>query len=152
MMKFFRYSFCICIIGMAGCTHLIQKEEPAPYVPASVHHVRPAATDVTAGFHWDWDISGDPQVRPIQVFSNREKTWIQMAPHQVMPAIFVNGQPVPFDVSGHYITIAGAPDRIDVVATAYRAIATKRTAPIGLPAPRPSDVGRLRTIPSSDIK
>lgn len=112
---------------------------------------RPAAADATGGFDWSWDVAGDPQVRPIQVFTNGEKTWLQMAPHQVMPALFVAGTPVPFELNPPYIMVVGAPDRIDLIATSYRAVVTRRAPPAPAVPLRSNDAGRLQTVPSNQI-
>lgn len=129
--------------------------QPATTPVGNQQLARPAAGDTTAGFDWSWDIAGDPQIRPIQVFTNGEKTWLQMAPHQVMPAVFVAGLPVPFDLNPPYLMLVGAPDRIDLVATAYRAVVTRRAAAMtgdrNVPPQRSIDTTRIQRVPPSQI-
>ena len=116
---------------------------------------RPAAASTTGGFNWAWDITGDRAVRPIQVFGNDEKTWLQMAPQQAMPAIFVGGVPVPFDINPPYFVVSGSPARIDVIATNYRAVITKRNAVTNaIPEPnraRSADPSRIQSVPATAI-
>src|SRR3546814_14376775 len=47
--------------------------------------------DATLGaraYSFDWQLSGDPQVAPLQVFDNGQKTWLQFAGDQATPAVF----------------------------------------------------------------
>jgi hypothetical protein len=125
---------------------------PAPSTGANVVATRPAAADATAGFNWAWDISGDPQVRPMQVFSNKENTWLQLGPRQVMPAVFVDGVPVPFELNPPFIKIVGSPDRIELVATAYRSVVIKRNPKADITRAHSNDVGRLKVVPDASIQ
>lgn len=104
----------------AGCT--------TPSVPLQTSGDRPAAADVTAGFDWGWDIRGDQPVRPIQVFSDGQKTYLQFAPQQFMPAVVVNSTPVPFDAMPPYLVIQGRPSRIDLLSSGYRAVVQSRAS------------------------
>lgn len=116
---------------------------------------RPPAASTTGGFDWSYDISGDQPVRPVQVFGNGIKTWLQMAPQQVLPAIFVAGEPVPFDVQPPYLVVLGSPKRIDLIATSYRAVVVRREGASGT-APMRSEAAkaaaqRIQQVPSSQI-
>ncbi len=91
--------------------------------PANMISSRPAAASVDVGVNWNWMVSGDNAVRPVQVFSLNGKTYLQMDARQLMPALIVNGTPVPFGISPPYLVIQGVPQRIDIVANGYRAIA-----------------------------
>lgn len=93
-----------------------------PQTPANVLSSRPAAAGVNVGVDWNWMVSGDNAVRPIQVFSLHGKTYLQMDARQIMPALIVNGTPIPFGISPPYLVIQGMPHRIEVVANGYRAI------------------------------
>lgn len=42
----------------------------------------------TRVFNFDWRLSGDPQVGPLQVFDNGTRTWLHFAPEQILPAVF----------------------------------------------------------------
>ncbi len=39
-------------------------------------------------FNFDWRLSGDPQVGPMQVFDNGTRIWLHFAPEQTLPAVF----------------------------------------------------------------
>lgn len=39
-------------------------------------------------FSFDWELSGDPQIAPLQVFDDGRRTWLQFAADQVPPAVF----------------------------------------------------------------
>lgn len=41
-----------------------------------------------AQYSFDWHLSGERQVAPIQVFDNGKQTWLQFLPDQIVPAIF----------------------------------------------------------------
>ena len=63
-----------CLVGQGG-------RVPAPDVGAQT-------------FHFDWRLSGDPRVGPLQVFDNGARIWLHFAPGQPVPAVFGlrNGQ------------------------------------------------------------
>ena len=144
--------FSLALLGCASqapLTSFVQADE------------RPVAAPTSGGYDWSWDVAGDQPVRPIQVFTNGEKTWIQMAPHQVMPAVFVTGVPVSFDISPPYLVIVGAPSKIDLIATNYRAVITRRAppppivqSPRSAPMTTPPDLvrSRITLVPPSEIK
>lgn len=138
---------CLLGLAMTACA-----TSPAPSTGTNLVAARPAAADATAGFNWSWDISGDPQVRPMQVFSNKESTWLQMGPRQAMPAVFVDGAPVPFELNPPFIKIIGSPDRIELVATAYRAVVIKRNPAENITRAHSNDAGRLKVVPDASIQ
>lgn len=39
-------------------------------------------------FNFDWRLSGDPKVGPMQVFDNGTRIWLHFAPDQILPAVF----------------------------------------------------------------
>lgn len=151
-----KHTLFASLIVFAGVLSGCQTRPVEPPVAASNQvSERPAAAPVTGGFDWTYDISGDQPVRPIQVFSNAEKTWIQMAPHQVMPALFVDGKPVPFDLQPPYLIVQGQPQRIDVIATAYRAVIAKRNSQPVVPQAaqqREGGTNRIQSIPTSQVQ
>jgi hypothetical protein len=71
------------------------------------------AAGPSPGIRYDfaWRLSGDRQVAPLQVFDDGERTWLQFAPGQALPAIFardgVAEQPVPYTRRDPYIVIDG---------------------------------------------
>lgn len=62
-------------------------------------------------FNFDWRLSGDPQVGPLQVFDNGTRTWLHFAPEQILPAVFGrrDGQEMllPLRPSGQFQLIEG---------------------------------------------
>lgn len=136
----------LSILSMVGCTTV-----PEPAGDANHTTTRPAAADATGGFDWNWDISGDPQVRPMQVFSSGDSTWLQLGPRQTMPAVFVDGQPVPFELNPPFIKIVGSPHRIELVSTAYRAIVLRRTPKADIQRIHSNDAGRIKAVPDPSI-
>ncbi|AUL15197.1 TcpQ domain-containing protein [Bordetella bronchiseptica] len=79
---------------------------------------RPAAVaaawdEAPAGqYRFDWQLSGDPAVAPLQVFDDARRIWLQFAPGQPIPAIFAHGaggeRPVPYLRRDPYIVVDGA--------------------------------------------
>ncbi len=45
------------------------------------------ADPATRVFNFDWRLSGDPQVGPMQVFDNGRRIWLHFAPEQMLPAV-----------------------------------------------------------------
>jgi len=68
---------------------------------------RPAAQ----GFRFDWQLSGDPAVAPMQVFDDGKETWLQFAPGQALPAIFGIGtdgeRALPYFRRDPYVVLTG---------------------------------------------
>lgn len=126
---------------------------PAPQGPSNLVSSRPAAAPVNVGVDWNWMVSGDNAVRPVQVFSLNGKTYLQMDAKQIMPALIVNGTPIPFGISPPYLVIQGMPHRIEVVANGYRAIVAYigpgQTATPAAPAPSASRVQRVSMAPDA---
>ncbi|CAO3906076.1 TcpQ domain-containing protein [Achromobacter mucicolens] len=64
------------------------------------------------GFRFDWQLSGDPAVAPLQVFDDGRETWLQFLPGQPLPAIFGMGaggeHPLPYVRRDPYVVVAGA--------------------------------------------
>lgn len=71
-----------------------------------------AATPGAQGFRFDWQLSGDPAVAPMQVFDDGRETWLQFAPGQALPAIFGVGsdgeRALPYVRRDPYVVVAGA--------------------------------------------
>lgn len=64
------------------------------------------------GFRFDWQLSGDPAVAPLQVFDDGRETWLQFLPGQPLPAIFGMGsdgeRALPYVRRDPYVVVAGA--------------------------------------------
>jgi hypothetical protein len=60
---------------------------------------------------FDWLLTGDRAVAPIQVFNDENQTWLQFAPDQVLPAIFVvasgREQPIRYRRQSPYAVVEG---------------------------------------------
>lgn len=63
------------------------------------------------GYAFDWSLSGDREVAPLQVFSGQDSVWLQFPEGMAVPAIFVADEagerPVPHVVQPPYVVIAG---------------------------------------------
>jgi hypothetical protein len=64
----------------------------------------------------------------------------------------VDGAPVPFELNPPFIKIIGSPDRIELVATAYRAIVIKRNPAENITRAHSNDAGRLKVVPDASIQ
>jgi hypothetical protein len=62
-------------------------------------------------YDFNWRLSGDRQVAPLQVFDDGQQTWLHFAPGQTVPAIFIeyNGaeQPAPYRRREPYVIVRG---------------------------------------------
>lgn len=71
-----------------------------------------AAGPSAQGFRFDWQLSGDPAVAPLQVFDDGRETWLQFLPGQPLPAIFGVGndgeRALPYVRRDPYVVVAGA--------------------------------------------
>ncbi|WP_129240582.1 TcpQ domain-containing protein [Achromobacter veterisilvae] len=70
-----------------------------------------AAGPAAQGFRFDWQLSGDPAVAPMQVFDDGKETWLQFAPGQALPAIFGIGgdgeRALPYFRRDPYVVLTG---------------------------------------------
>ncbi|AZS78711.1 hypothetical protein ELS24_09815 [Achromobacter spanius] len=66
----------------------------------------------TRGFRFDWRLSGEPAVAPMQVFDDGKEVWLQFAPGQALPAIFGLREglehPLPYTRREPYAVVAGS--------------------------------------------
>ncbi|WMD23149.1 TcpQ domain-containing protein [Achromobacter seleniivolatilans] len=64
------------------------------------------------GFRFDWQLSGDQAVAPMQVFDDGREVWLQFAPGQRLPAIFglrADGEhALPYTRREPYVVVTGA--------------------------------------------
>lgn len=101
-------------IFLAGCA----TPEPVEVIQAD----RPAGAPVDMGVDWGWRVLGDAAVRPVQVFSTGDQTYVQMRDRRPV-VLIVNGEVVPHLTSWPYLVIQGVPGQLDVVADGFRALA-----------------------------
>lgn len=76
--------------------------------------VRPSwstSAPVARAFRFDWRLSGDPAVAPLQVFDDGKDVWLQFTPGQALPAIFGvrgNGEhALPYVRREPYVVVSG---------------------------------------------
>jgi len=62
-------------------------------------------------YDFNWQLSGDPAVAPLQVFSGAGRTWLQFAPGRTPPALFAQTpagmQPLPYTRQDPYVVVDG---------------------------------------------
>ncbi|HEX7325382.1 MAG TPA: TcpQ domain-containing protein [Rhodanobacteraceae bacterium] len=106
------------LLPLGGCAAFVRSSGPGP----SPGTTRPAAVSVADGMDWHWSVTGDVAVRPEQVFAFGGRTYLQMRVGQIIPALVVNGTPVPFQLSPPYLIVTGEPATINLLARGYRAV------------------------------
>lgn len=143
--KTFRFGLLLAgAVVLTGCASFRER------VRENIVSSRPAAASVDGRADWAWDIQGDAMVRPLQVFSLSGQTYFQMRPSQRIPAIFVDGTPVPFTIAPPYIIVQGTPARFNLIADGFRAIVTHR-GPVTMPnVPVIDSASRVQRVSSSD--
>lgn len=115
--------FCALALLLSGCASQPPAEEA---LPATAD--RPAAAPADVGIDWGWRIVGDAAARPVQVFSFREQTYVQMRDRRPV-VLLVGGEVVPHVASWPYLIVQGVPDYVDVVLDGYRAVAEHVSQP-----------------------
>ncbi|WP_409558503.1 TcpQ domain-containing protein [Achromobacter sp.] len=103
------------------------------------------------GFRFDWQLSGDPAVAPLQVFDDGRETWLQFLPGQPLPAIFGMGndgeRALPYVRRDPYVVVTGVWNGLSfrggrLTARAQRAnsaaLARMEGSRSDTPAPQPS--------------
>ncbi len=68
------------LLLLTGCEHTQPWAQRFSFLQGS-----PASAE---SFDFNWQLSGDREVAPLQVFSTPQKIWLQFAPDQPVPAIF----------------------------------------------------------------
>lgn len=78
--------------------------------PTSMPSWPPGGAPV-ADYDFNWRLSGDPMVAPLQVFSGAGRIWLQFAPGHTPAALFAQTpdgmQPLPYQRQDPYIVIEG---------------------------------------------
>ncbi|ADP15479.1 type IV pilus assembly protein 1 [Achromobacter xylosoxidans A8] len=107
-----------------------------------------ASRQAAQGFRFDWKLSGDPSVAPMQVFDDGKETWLQFAPGQALPAIFGVGsdgeRALPYVRRDPYVVLAGGWNGLlfrggRLMARAQRVPAVADARPAGGAGIRPQD-------------
>lgn len=104
MVRFFRlFLIAAGLSCLAACTRPARDAAVSSWLAA-----RPAEQ----GFRFDWQLSGDPAVAPMQVFDDGRETWLHFAPGQPLPAIFGVGldgeRALPYSRRDPYVVLNGA--------------------------------------------
>lgn len=93
---------------LGGCTWWGPGPGPGSGSGGSSWHT---ASPSAQGFRFDWQLSGDPAVAPLQVFDDGRETWLQFLPGQPLPAIFGVGhdgeRALPYVRRDPYVVVAG---------------------------------------------
>lgn len=114
-----------------------------------------AASPPAQGFRFDWQLSGDPAVAPLQVFDDGRETWLQFLPGQPLPAIFglaSDGErALPYVRRDPYVVVAGAWKGLSF--RGGRLTAKARRAQPGAPGPvdEPDAESRPREVAASGM-
>lgn len=97
-------AIAIFLFGLAGCANLPKW----PFLTAS------GAADSRGEpghYNFEWRLSGDRAVAPVQVFDNGRQIWLQFASGQPVPAIFERtrggDRPLDFRREGPYVVLPG---------------------------------------------
>ncbi|OZI73994.1 TcpQ domain-containing protein [Bordetella genomosp. 12] len=116
----------LALLLLGGC------QSAAP----TVWQVAPAA------FDFGWQLSGDAEVAPLQVFASPDEVWLQFAPQQALPAVFGQGpageQPLPMLRREPYVVVPGRWQTL-IMRGGHRLAYARRAAvdEPGLPQPEP---------------
>jgi hypothetical protein len=82
-----------------------------PAWPGVASSAAPPGPQPGARYDFDWRLSGDRPVAPLQVFDDGRQTWLQFAPGQTVPAIFTEQggalRPASYTRQAPYIVVQG---------------------------------------------
>jgi len=97
-----------------------------------------------AGYYdFNWQLSGDPAVAPLQVFSGAGRTWLQFAPGRTPPALFAQTpaglQPLSYTRQEPYLIVDGVWPALVLQGGRHVARAERQAAPA---APAPAEPPR----------
>ena len=95
----FRYGIFLLLLVTTGCAQISQWANT--FSPPSS----------TGKFNFDWSITGDKRVIPLQVFDDGHRTWLQFKPGMSVPAVFAreSGEEtlLVYKQSGPYVILPG---------------------------------------------
>ncbi len=75
----------------------------------------PAAEASVDDFDFDFSVTGDRSVRPIQVFTDGEKTYFQFRNSQNPPTMIARGRVVRYSIEAPYVVVVGLDDLTTLV-------------------------------------
>lgn len=97
-----------------------------------------------AHYDFDWQLSGDPAIAPLQVFSGAGHTWLQYAPGRTPPAVFAQTpaglKPLPHVRREPYIVVEGIWPAL-VLQGGRHAARVERRQSTSMPGPRAAQPG-----------
>ncbi|MCC2595315.1 TcpQ domain-containing protein [Pusillimonas sp. MFBS29] len=97
---------CLVPVLLPACAAVPEWFPAALFAPATNSPHGPLGQ-----YSFDWQLSGDREVAPLQIFDDGRRTWLQFAPQQPVPAIFessANGtRPLSYTREGPYIVLPG---------------------------------------------
>ncbi|MGE4371026.1 MAG: TcpQ domain-containing protein [Burkholderiaceae bacterium] len=106
----------------------------------------------TGPFSFSWELSGDPEVSPLQVFDNGRSTWLQFPQGRPVPAIFRRHQaqwlPVDYTLKGSYVVLPGAWSPLQFRGGHLQSQARRTPAPAESAAIEKSPINKLPTVPA----
>lgn len=76
----------LAAVSLSACADLPDWASARQFLNGGVAHADPAQ------YNFDWSLSGEQQVAPIQVFDDGKKTWLHFLPEQIVPAIFEHSE------------------------------------------------------------
>lgn len=112
-------------------------------------------------YSFDWRLSGERQVAPLQVFDNGNKIWLQFMPEQPIPAIFQNTpegeRPLRYKRDGDYLVLDGVWPKLSfrggsLVAYAERNVTTDTASVQDLVVSAPPAASPAVVAPQSDTR
>lgn len=117
------FSLLVCLLWLSACAQLPE------WMPPSVFSAGPVDNQ-TARFSFAWELSGDQDIGPVQVFDNGRQTWLQFQPGQTLPAIFAGDEqgerPLRYTRQDDYIIINGVESVLIFRGGQLKARATKK--------------------------
>jgi len=96
-------------------------------------------------YDFNWQLSGDPAVAPLQVFSGAGRTWLQFAPGRTPPALFAQTpaglQPLTYTRQEPYLIVDGVWPALDLRGGRHVARVERQAAPVPSAPPAASATG-----------
>lgn len=140
-----------CTVFLSACSNLPEWAATSPFLKGGA-----SGADVSE-YNFDWRLSGDRHVAPLQIFDDGKRTWLQLLPDQIAPAVFhrtAHGDRLlPFVRQGEYLLIDGVWPVLTFRGGGLGAAAHKalpEVTPLGIPADKISADRALDTTQHSD--
>ena len=97
---------CIVLVLLPACS-AVPDWFPSAFQPEKAQH----SQKKLSAFNFEWELSGSKEVAPLQVFDDGQRTWLQFAPQQPVPAIFElaagGARPLSYEQEGPYLVLQG---------------------------------------------